>query len=71
MRWRRAVVLALQPVVLDHDILALDVARFAQTFAERGRIARGGIGSPAEEEPDAGFFGAATPVLGIINGGVG
>src|SRR5215467_11651852 len=34
---RLAIVSALQPVVLDGDVLALDIAGFAQAFAERAR----------------------------------
>ena len=49
---RQAIVLALQPVVLDRHVLAFDVAGFAEAFAERGRIARGGIGRPAVDKPD-------------------
>jgi hypothetical protein len=33
---RQAIVSALQPVVFDHHVLALDVARFLETLAERG-----------------------------------
>src|SRR5262249_53423904 len=47
---RRTVVLALQPVVFDHDILPIDVAGIAQAFAERSRIARGGSCRPAVEK---------------------
>jgi hypothetical protein len=36
---RQAIVLALQPVVLDRHVLALDVADFAKALAERGHIA--------------------------------
>ena len=43
---RQAIVLALQPVVLDRHVLAFDVAGFVEAFAERGHIARGGIGRP-------------------------
>ena len=32
---RQAIVLALQPVVLDRHVLALDIAGFAKSFAER------------------------------------
>jgi hypothetical protein len=39
-------------MVLDCYVLALDVARFAEAFAERGCIARGSIGRPAMEEPN-------------------
>jgi hypothetical protein len=46
---RYAIVLALQPVVLDHHILAFDVAGFVEAFAERGHIARVGIGRPEAE----------------------
>src|SRR6516162_10250613 len=37
---RQAIVLALQPVVLDRHVLPLNVAGFAKAFAERRRIAR-------------------------------
>ena len=49
---RQAIVLALQPVVLDRHVLAFDVAGFVETFAERGHIARGGIGRPVVDKPD-------------------
>ena len=49
---RQAIVLALQPVVLDRHVLAFDVAGFVEAFAERGHIARGGIGRPAVDKPD-------------------
>ena len=35
---RQAIELALQPVVLDRNVLAFDVASFAQAFAECGHI---------------------------------
>jgi hypothetical protein len=37
---RHAVVLAVQPMVLDRHVLAFDVAEFAESLAERGRITR-------------------------------
>ena len=49
---RQAIVLALQPVVLDRHVLAFDVAGFVEAFAERGHKARGGIGRPASDKPD-------------------
>src|SRR4029077_8747437 len=42
-RWQ-AVVLAIQPVVLDHHVLALDVASFVEGFTKRSAIARGALG---------------------------
>jgi hypothetical protein len=48
----QAIVLAFQPLVLDGHVLALDVAGFVETFAERGRKARGGIGRPVSNKPD-------------------
>jgi hypothetical protein len=39
---RQSIVLALQPVVLDHYVLALDVADFVEAFAERSGLAHGG-----------------------------
>jgi hypothetical protein len=36
----QAIVLAAEPVVLDDDVLALDVAGFAEAFRERGCMAR-------------------------------
>src|SRR5215813_1714149 len=41
---RQAIVSALQPVVFDHHVLALDVAGFVEGFAERSRIAPTGLG---------------------------
>ena len=49
---RQAIVLALQPVVLDRHVLAFDVAGFVEAFAERGHKARGGIGRPVSDKPD-------------------
>jgi hypothetical protein len=47
---RQAIVLAIQPVVLNHYVLALDVAGFAEAFAERSSLAHGGLGRPAGDE---------------------
>ena len=44
--------MALQPMVLDRHVLALDVAGFVEAFAERGHITRGGIGRPVSDKPD-------------------
>src|SRR6516165_2009899 len=49
---RQAIVSALQPVVLDHHVLALDVAGFVEGFAERSRIAPRGLGRPNIDEAD-------------------
>ena len=49
---RQAIVLALQPVVLDHHVLAFDVAGFVEAFAERGGIAGGVLGRSAVDEAD-------------------
>ena len=49
---RQAIVLALQPMVLDRHVLAFDVAGFVEAFAERGRKARRGIGRPVSDKPD-------------------
>jgi hypothetical protein len=49
---RQAVVLALQPVVLNHHVLAFDVAGFLETFAESSCKAHGGIGRPVPDKPD-------------------
>ena len=40
---RQAVVLAVQPVVLDHHVLALDVAGFVEGFTKRTAIAHGAL----------------------------
>jgi hypothetical protein len=48
-RWQ-AIVLALQPVVLDRHILTIDVAGFVETLTERSGTAR--IGRPAVDEAD-------------------
>ena len=39
---RQAIVVALQPVVLDRYVLTFDVAGFVEAFAERDRITREG-----------------------------
>jgi hypothetical protein len=44
--------LALQRVVLDRHVLALDVAGFTKPLAGRGHIARYCIGRPGVDEPD-------------------
>src|SRR5262245_57404589 len=44
--------MAVQPVVLDHHVLALDCAGFVEAFTERGGNARGGIGRPNGDEAD-------------------
>jgi hypothetical protein len=49
---RQAIVLALQPVVLDRHVPALDLAGFAQALAERAHHVRGHIGRPTANEPD-------------------
>jgi hypothetical protein len=49
---RQAIVLALQPVVLDRYVLAFDDVVFAETFAEGDRKARVGIGRPVSDKPD-------------------
>jgi hypothetical protein len=49
---RQAIVLALQPVVLDRHVLAFDVAGFVEAFAERGHITRVGIGRPVSDKSD-------------------
>src|SRR6516165_11125034 len=49
---RQAIVSALQPVVFDHHVLALDVAGFVEGFAERSRIAPRGLGRPNVDEAD-------------------
>src|SRR5262249_16767259 len=49
---RQAIVLSLQPVVLDRHVLAFDVAGFIEAFAKPGHVARVGIGRPGSDEPD-------------------
>jgi hypothetical protein len=49
---RQAIVSALQPVVFNHHVLALDVAGFVEGFAERSRIASRGLGRPNVDEAD-------------------
>src|SRR5262249_4546807 len=49
---RKAIELALQPVVLDRHVLAFDVAGFVEAFAERSDIAYGVLGRPAVAEAD-------------------
>jgi hypothetical protein len=44
---RQSIVLAIQPVVLNDDVLALDVPGVAKGFAERSGLAHGGLGRPA------------------------
>ena len=49
---RQAMVLAVHPVVLDHHVLAFDVAGVVEAFAERSDIAYGVLGRPAVDEAD-------------------
>ena len=46
----QVVELALQPVILDRHVLALDVTGVAKAFAERCRKVRRGIGRPGVHE---------------------
>jgi hypothetical protein len=39
-------------VVLDHHVLAFDVAGFVEAFTERSGIAGGVLGRPAVDEAD-------------------
>jgi hypothetical protein len=41
---RQAIVLALQPMVLDGHVLAFDIVGFVEAFAERGGNDRGVVG---------------------------
>ena len=50
-RWQ-AIVLALQPMVLDRRVLALDVAGFVESFTERSDLAQRGVRRPAADEAD-------------------
>src|SRR5262249_59570278 len=47
---RQTIVLAIQPVVLNHYVLPLDVTGFAEGFAERSGLAHAGPGRPALAE---------------------
>ncbi|HJZ33565.1 MAG TPA: hypothetical protein VKF35_20765 [Hyphomicrobiaceae bacterium] len=47
---RQAIVLPLQPVVLDHRVLAFDVAGFVEAFTECSDGARRGIGRPTADQ---------------------
>ena len=49
---RQAIILALQPVVLDHHVLVLNVAGFVEAFAEGSARARGILGRPGTDEAD-------------------
>jgi hypothetical protein len=48
----QTIVLALQPMVLDRDVLAFDVTGFVEAFAERGHITRVGFGRPVSDKRD-------------------
>ena len=54
---RQAIVLALQPVVLDRHVLAFDVAGFVEAFAERGRMRAEASGDPPLINPTTGIAG--------------
>src|SRR6516164_10046725 len=49
---RQPIVLALQPVVLDSDVLPFDITGFPETFTERGHITRSDFRSPGVEKLD-------------------
>ena len=49
---RQTIVLALQPMVLDRRVLALDVAGFVESFSERSDLAHRGVRRPAADEAD-------------------
>jgi hypothetical protein len=49
---RQAIVLALQPVVLNSDVLSFDVTEFLETFTERGHITRSDFRSPRVKQLD-------------------
>src|SRR6516164_256260 len=49
---RQPIVLALQPVVLDSDVLPFDVTGFLETFTERGHITRSDFRSPRVQKLD-------------------
>jgi hypothetical protein len=49
---RQAIVVALQPVVLDCHVLTFDVAGIDEAFTECDRSACGGIGRPDVDKPD-------------------
>jgi hypothetical protein len=52
---RQAVELALQPLVLDHHVLAFDVAGFVEALTECSVQVRGGLARPAiETKPTTG-----------------
>src|SRR5262249_46773732 len=48
----KTIVLALQPVVLDADVLSFDVAGFVEGFAERSHITRVGFRRPVSDKRD-------------------
>src|SRR5262249_33727432 len=50
-RWQ-AIILALQPVVLDHHVLVLNVAGFVEAFAEGSARTRGILGRPSTDKAD-------------------
>src|SRR6478735_1226259 len=49
---RQAIVMTLQPVILDRHILPFDIAGFVEALAERGHKTRGGIGCSAADNRD-------------------
>src|SRR5262249_6517643 len=44
--------MALQPMIFDGHVLAFEVVRFTEAFAERGRNVHGGIGRPSVDKRD-------------------
>src|SRR6516225_1403913 len=49
---RQAIEAAIEPIVLDRHVLALDMAGFAKAFLESGHAGRGGSGRPEADEAD-------------------
>jgi hypothetical protein len=47
---RQAIILAIQPVVLNDYALALDVAGFVEAFAKRSGLAHAGLGRPVSDK---------------------
>src|SRR5262249_33479259 len=51
---RQTIVVAFDPMILDGYVLTVDIAGFAKTFIESGRIARIGMRRLAANDPDHG-----------------
>ena len=72
----QSIILALCPAIFDHDVLAVDVARFVQALAKRGHVVAYAPGDALLRNPITGIAGccaraasghAAAPPSSVMN----